>query len=272
MTQTTTSSPPVQWPRKFNLFGVRVSATSCDEAEEAVIAAAKQRLPAVVSHHDVRALIDASRDRGLREAANSFEIVAPDGQPVRWALNACHHAGLGHPVTGSALMLRLCQRAAQEGLSIYLYGSTPQVSDALRRELIRKCPGLNVAGTDCPPFRPLSPEEDDEAVRRINESGASIVFLGLGYPKQDRFAFAHRHSIRAVQMCVGAAFDFLSGQKRRAPCWMQRRGLEWLFRLFQEPRRLGRRYLINNTLFLGKLTAARLGRARQPVNPSNNAE
>ncbi len=263
-----TGPPPVKWPRKFDLFGVRVSATGYDEAEEAVIAAAKQHVPAVVSHNDVRALIDASRDQELREAANSFEIIAPDGQPVRWALNACHRAGLNERVTGTELMCRLCQRAAREGLSIYLYGSTPQVIAALQAELVRRWPELKVAGADCPPFRPLSADEDDAAVRRINESGASIVFLGLGYPKQDRFAFAHRQRIRAVQMCVGAAFDFLSGQKRRAPRWMQRRGLEWLFRLVQEPRRLGRRYLINNTLFLWKLTAALLGRARRPVNPS----
>jgi exopolysaccharide biosynthesis WecB/TagA/CpsF family protein len=270
MIQTGTSSSPVKWPRKFDLFGVRVSATSYDEAEEAVIAAAKQHVPAVVSHNDVRALIDASRDPELREAANSFEIVAPDGQPIRWALNACHRAGLGERVTGAELMCRLCERAAREGLSIYLYGSTPLVSAALEVELARRWPELKVAGAGCPPFRPLSTEEDDEVVRRINDSGASIVFLGLGYPKQDRFAFAHRERIRAVQICVGAAFDFLSGQKRRAPGWMQRHGLEWLFRLLQEPRRLGRRYLINNTLFLWKLAAALLGRPRRSAHPSDN--
>ncbi len=270
MIQTRTSPPPVKWPRKFDLFGVQVSATTYDEAEEAIIAAAKQHVLAVVSHNDVRALIDASRDQGLREAANSFQIVAPDGQPVRWALNSCHHTRLNSSVTGTELMLRLCERAAREGLSIYLYGSTPPVSAALQAKLVRRFPELKVAGADCPPFRPLSPGEDGAVVRRINESGASIVFLGLGYPKQDRFAFAHRQSIRAVQICVGAAFDFISGQKRRAPRWMRRRGLEWLFRLAQEPRRLGRRYLINNTLFLTKLTAALLGRLRRPVNPNNN--
>jgi N-acetylglucosaminyldiphosphoundecaprenol N-acetyl-beta-D-mannosaminyltransferase len=251
----------VMWPRKFDLFGIRVSATSCDEAEEAVIEAAKQHTPAVVSHHDVRALVDASRDRELREAANSFDIIAPDGQPVRWALNSCHRTGLTHPVTGTELMFRICKRAAREGLSIYLYGSTPRVSAALQTELARRCPDLNVAGADCPPFRPLSPDEDADAVRRINESGASIVFVGLGYPKQDHFAYEHRHSIQAVQICVGAAFDFLSGNKTRAPRWMQRWGLEWLFRLVQEPRRLGRRYLVNNTLFLWKVAAQLVRRA-----------
>jgi exopolysaccharide biosynthesis WecB/TagA/CpsF family protein len=262
----------VKWPCKFDLFGVRVSATSYEEAEEAVIEAAKQHVPAVISHNDVRALIDASRDDGLREAANSFEIVAPDGQPVRWALNACHRTRLPSSVTGTELMLRLCQRAAREGLSIYLYGSTPPVGAALEAELVRRWPDLKVAGVDCPPFRPLSAAEDDAVVRKINESGASLVFLGLGYPKQDRFAFAHRQSIRAVQLCVGAAFDFISCQKRRAPRWMQRRGLEWLFRLLQEPRRLGYRYLVNNTLFLGKLAAALLVRAPRRVNPGNHPQ
>ncbi len=249
------------WPRKFDLFGVQVSATGYDDAVEAIVEAAKQRVPAVVSHHDVRALVDASRDRGLREAANSFQIIAPDGQPVRWALNSCHRTGLSDPVTGTELMLRLCQRAAREGLSIYLYGSTPQVLAALCAELDQRWPELNVAGAESPPFRPLSAPEDREIVRRINASGAAIVFVGLGYPKQDRFAFEHRQSIQAVQICVGAAFDFLSGNKTRAPRWMQRWGLEWLFRLACEPRRLGRRYLVNNTLFLWKLAAQRVRRA-----------
>jgi N-acetylglucosaminyldiphosphoundecaprenol N-acetyl-beta-D-mannosaminyltransferase len=130
------------------------------------------------------------------------------------------------------------------------------VLDLLKERLEAACPGLCIAGAEAPPFRPLSEEEDAAVVERINNSGAGIVFIGLGCPKQDHFAYEHRDRINAVQVCVGAAFDFHAGVKPMAPVWMQRRGLEWLFRLACEPRRLGRRYLATNTRFICKLTAA----------------
>jgi N-acetylglucosaminyldiphosphoundecaprenol N-acetyl-beta-D-mannosaminyltransferase len=125
--------------------------------------------------------------------------------------------------------------------------------------LIQKFPRLRIAGAEAPPFRRLTPEEDEAMVQRINASGAGLVFIGLGCPKQDHFAADHMDHIQAVQVCVGAAFDFHAGNKRTAPAWMQRRGLEWLFRLFQEPRRLWKRYLVTNTLFLVKLARQWLG-------------
>ena len=147
-------------------------------------------------------------------------------------------------------MSRLCRSAARQGISIYLYGSTSLVLELLVRRLIERCPGLRIAGYESPPFRPLTIEEDRAVVDRINGSGAGMVFLGLGLPKQDHFAFEHRDRIAAVQICVGAAFDFHAGAKRTAPTWMQRKGLEWLFRLTQEPRRLWRRYLTTNAIFV----------------------
>ncbi len=198
----------------------------------------------------------ASSDPALREAVNTFQIVATDGQPVRWALNLLHKTQLRQRVYGPELMLRLCRRAAAEEVPIYLYGSAPEVIEALTANLRNKFSGLRIAGAEAPPFRPLSPEEEDETIRRINASGAKILFVGLGYPKQDYFAHRHRGRIRAVQVCVGAAFDFHAGTKRMAPRWMQRHGLEWVFRLCQEPRRLWYRYLVTNTVFLTKLSAA----------------
>jgi exopolysaccharide biosynthesis WecB/TagA/CpsF family protein len=141
-------------------------------------------------------------------------------------------------------------------VSVYLYGGSPAVTEKLRRNLLDRLPGLEIAGYEAPPFRPLTPQEDDQVIQRINESGAGIVFIGLGCPKQDLFAYEHRERIRAVQVCVGAAFDFHAGVKPMAPGWMQRRGLEWLYRLLQEPRRLWRRYLVANTVFLAKLAIA----------------
>jgi len=256
----------VKWPPKYELFGVRLSATDYDEAVEAILGAARRRLPAVASFHAVHALITASEDPELREAVNQFELVGPDGQPVRWALNFLHGVGLRDRVYGPELMLRLCRRAASEGVPIYLYGSTPETIEALRTNLVERCPGLRVAGAESPPFRPLSAEEEDRMIRRINGSGAGILFVGLGAPKQDDFASRHRDRIRAVQVCVGAAFDFHAGTKKTAPSWMQRYGLEWFFRLCSDPRRLWRRYLVTNSIFLGKLAAAailRFGRPRK---------
>jgi exopolysaccharide biosynthesis WecB/TagA/CpsF family protein len=139
---------------------------------------------------------------------------------------------------------------------IYLYGGTPEVAQTIRENLISRYSGLRVVGSESPPFRPLTPQEQDELVERVNGSGAGVVFIGLGCPKQDHFAYEHADRIQAVQVCVGAAFDFHAGNKKMAPPWMQRRGLEWLFRLSQEPGRLWRRYLITNSLFVWKLAVA----------------
>lgn len=255
----TETQTAVCWPPRHNVFGVQVSATTYDEAVEAILAAAKHRRSAAVSLHAAHAVVTASDDPALREKVNRFQMIAPDGQPVRWALNWLYGAGLKDRVYGPELTLRLCRAAAERGVSIYLYGSSPQVIEALSCKLVDKYPGLIIAGAEAPPFRPLSPEEDDAMVERINASGAGLVFIGLGCPKQDHFAADHMDRIQGVQVCVGAAFDFHAGNKRTAPAWMQRRGLEWLFRLGQEPRRLWKRYLVTNTLFLCKFGRQWLG-------------
>jgi exopolysaccharide biosynthesis WecB/TagA/CpsF family protein len=190
---------------------------------------------------------------------NSFQMVCPDGQPVRWFLNYFHGAALADRVCGTNAMLELCRSAAGHGLSIYLYGSTMETLARLRSELLFRYPELRIAGAESPPFRPLTPAEDEAVVRRINESGAGLVFIGIGSPRQEDFAWEHRLAVKPVLLCVGAAFDFIAGTKKRAPEWMQRSGLEWLFRLCQEPRRLWNRYLGTNSRFL----AAALIRAIQ---------
>ena len=249
------------WPTKHDVLGVAVSATTYDEAVAAVMKAAAESEKAVVSLHAVHALVTASRDPALREAVNQFNMVAPDGQPVRWALNRLHGAGLNDRVYGPEFMLRLCRQAALEGVAVYLYGSTQPVLDALEAALAEKYPDLKIAGVESPPFRPLTEDEDQAVVERINASGARIVFLGLGAPKQDVFAHEHRDRIEAVQVCVGAAFDFHAGALKMAPPWMQRSGLEWFYRLVREPRRLWRRYLVTNSIFLAGLAPALVKRA-----------
>jgi N-acetylglucosaminyldiphosphoundecaprenol N-acetyl-beta-D-mannosaminyltransferase len=258
----TSACGPVRWPPKVELFGVGVSVTNYDEATAAVLEAAGRRVPAVVTCHAVHAIVTASRDPSLCAQVNAFELVTPDGQPVRWALNLLHGTRLADRVYGPELMLRLCRGAAAADIPIYLYGGDPAVAERLQANLLRLCPGLQIAGCEAPPFRPLSPEEDRAVVERMNRSGAGLVFIGLGCPKQDRFAHAHRETVRAVQVCVGAAFDFHAGVKKMAPAWMQRHGLEWLYRVSQEPGRLWRRYLVTNSLFLAQLGAA-LARGRR---------
>jgi exopolysaccharide biosynthesis WecB/TagA/CpsF family protein len=245
------ASGPLAWPLKHDVLGVQVSATTCDETVSLLAQAALRGEPAVASFFAVHAVVSAAQDAALRDKVNRFQIVAPDGQPVRWALNRLYGAKLRDRVYGPELMLRLCRRAAQDGIPIYLYGgANDDVLTALRTNLLAMFPGLLIAGWESPPFRPLTAEEDAALVRRINASGARIVFIGLGCPKQDHFAAEHAGPIRAVHLCVGAAFDFHAGKTRMAPPWMQRRGLEWLYRLWREPRRLWRRYLTTNTAFV----------------------
>ena len=252
---------PLTWPPKHDVFGVQVSAVTYDEAVDVILAAAQRRVPAQVTLHAVHALITASNDEELRKRVNTFDIVAPDGQPVRWALNLLWGAGLKDRVYGPELMLRLCRQAALLEVPIYLYGSMPDVLEKLSVNLEAGYPGLKIAGDESPPFRQLSPEESKETIERINNSGAGIVFIGLGAPKQDHFAYEHGEEIQAVQVCVGAAFDFHAGTLAMAPPWMQRRGLEWLYRLIREPRRLWKRYFVTNTIFLFKLARAMLRRS-----------
>jgi len=246
----------VHWPPKRSVFGVEVSATSYDESVETVLAAARQGQAAIVSCHAVHALITACDDPVLRQQVNTFDLVTPDGQPVRWALNLLHKARLRRRVYGPELMLRLCAAAAAQRVPIYLYGGSPDVARDLPERLQARFSGLVIAGSESPPYRPLSAEEDEALVGRIRASGARILFIGLGCPKQDVFAYEHRDRLRLVQVCVGAAFDFHAGAKKMAPAWMQKYGLEWLFRLGQEPQRLWKRYLVTNSRFTARLAVA----------------
>jgi len=256
----------VSWPSKYDLFGVQVSATTYDDLLDRVLDAATRRISGTVDHMPVHELVEAIGDTTLLRALNGFSVVAPDGQPVRWALNHFHGLELPDRIYGPEFMMRLCRQAADRGQGVYLYGGSPRALSRLKAALQAKLHRLSIVGCESPPYRDLTPEEDRDAVARINRSGARIVFLGLGSPKQEIFAHSHRHSIEAIQICVGAAFDFLSGEKKMAPKWMQDRGLEWLFRLLSEPRRLHRRYLHANTRFLW-LVAGELWRRRMRSSP-----
>jgi N-acetylglucosaminyldiphosphoundecaprenol N-acetyl-beta-D-mannosaminyltransferase len=244
--------------------------THCEEAAAVIVEAARRQTPGIVACQAVHAIVLGSADESLRRKMNAFDMMTADGQPVRWAINLLHRAALRDRVRGADLTAAVCRRAAAAQVPVYLYGSSPEVLAAFRANVTWRYPGLCVAGAESPPFRALTREEDDEAVRRINQSGAGILLVGLGCPKQDLFAYEHRGRIRPVQVCVGAVFDFFAGNKKTAPGWMQRCGLEWLFRLCEEPRRLWRRYLVTNSLFLAKLAAALLRRALPVITWKKN--
>lgn len=243
-----------QWPKKVSVFGLQVSVVDYDRACDAIISQAKAKRAGIVSCHAAHAVVTFSGDDSLRGMANQFQMITPDGQPVRWAMNWLHKAKLNDRVYGPELMRRVCKACANEGVKVFLYGAASrELLAQLEEKLTGAFQGLNIVGSYSPPFRSLNEQEHDDLMKEIAESEAQIVFIGLGCPKQDIFAFENREEIKAIQICVGAAFDFHAGSKKMAPKWMQKTGTEWLFRLGQEPGRLWRRYLVTNTQFVWRL-------------------
>ena len=244
---------------KGNVLGVLVDATTYDEATGAVLDAARDGRPFALTALAVHGVMTGVQDRAHGARLNSFDRVTPDGQPVRWALNTLHGAGLTDRVYGPNLTLRVLERAAAEGLPVYLYGSTDDTLDRLVPRLQELYPALKIAGREPSKFRAARPGEDAEIAGRIVDSGARLVLVGLGCPRQEVFAYAMRPLLPMPLLAVGAAFDYHAGQLRKPPEWMQKRGLEWLWRLGLEPGRLWKRYLILNPAYLARLTAQKLG-------------
>jgi exopolysaccharide biosynthesis WecB/TagA/CpsF family protein len=246
---------------KHNVLGVRISAVDYDATVTRIIDAAQDRRPLAVSALAVHGVITGVLDASHRYRLNRLDLLVPDGQPVRWALRWLHRQCLPDRVYGPNLMLRVCERAAAEGLSIFLYGSTAPILSALRRRLLRRIPGLQIAGARPSQFRRQTPAERDATWAAIRASGAAVTFVGLGCPRQEVWAYEAREALSMPVVAVGAAFNFHAGLLPQAPPWLQSRGLEWLFRLAQEPRRLWRRYLFLNPLYLG-LVALQFARVR----------
>jgi N-acetylglucosaminyldiphosphoundecaprenol N-acetyl-beta-D-mannosaminyltransferase len=215
---------------------------------EAVILA---RAKAYVTAAAVNLVMSAREDPQARAAVLGATLAVPDGQPLVWALRALGHARATR-VYGPDLMAHFCARAARTGTPMYLYGGrTPEALELLERRLRERFPGLQIAGGFSPPFRELTAREEHEVIAAIDASGAQVVWVGTGQPKQEKWMLAMRPRLRAPLLVgVGAAFDFHAGLVPQAPAWMQRRGLEWVYRLWREPRRLWRRYARYNPLFV----------------------
>jgi exopolysaccharide biosynthesis WecB/TagA/CpsF family protein len=247
---------------KKNVIGILIDAVDYEASVEFILLAAHERRPAAVSALAVHGVMTGVLDSSQKFRLNHFDLLVPDGQPVRWVLNWLHRAKLDDRVYGPNLTLKVCERAASEGVPIYLYGSTLEVLAALRKSLEERFPAIQIAGDEPSKFRRLTTEEKAEIAERIVSSGAEITLVGLGCPRQEAFAYEFREALSMPVLAVGAAFPFIAGRLAQAPGWMQDRGLEWLFRLCAEPKRLWRRYLYLNPayLFLVALQATRLSR------------
>jgi N-acetylglucosaminyldiphosphoundecaprenol N-acetyl-beta-D-mannosaminyltransferase len=235
---------------KKNLLGVYVNAIDYEAAVAKIIAAAKDHTGMAVSAVAVHGVMTGVLDPVHRYRLNHFDLLMPDGQPVRWALNWLHGCRLHDRVYGPQLMMDICARAQDANLPIYLYGSQPAVLQALTANLQRAFPKLKIAGAQPSRFRRISADEKEEIIQFILLSKAAITFVGLGCPRQEIWVYEYRQSLCMPLIAVGAAFDFHAGRLPQAPEQLQRSGLEWLFRLAKEPRRLWKRYLLLNPLFV----------------------
>jgi N-acetylglucosaminyldiphosphoundecaprenol N-acetyl-beta-D-mannosaminyltransferase len=256
----------VSLPTRTNILGVGISAVDMRRAVDTIHTWIAQRAPHYVCIFTVHSVMECQRNERLRAIANRSGMTTPDGMPLVWLSRLRGHRDVSR-VYGPDLMLALCEESIEKGYRHFFYGGAEGVAVELAARLTERYPGLQVAGTYSPPFRPLTEDEDQQVVDLINRSGADIVWVGLGTPKQDFWVADHVGRLEApVLLAVGAAFDFHSGRKRQAPRWMQRAGLEWLFRLLTEPRRLWYRYLVLNPLFIALVTLQLLGLRRYTLD------
>jgi N-acetylglucosaminyldiphosphoundecaprenol N-acetyl-beta-D-mannosaminyltransferase len=246
---------------RVNVLGVGISAINMELALAAIDRALAERRKGYICLADVRSVMEAQRDEGLRHIFNRSFLTTPDGMPLVWA---SHLAGFGHVsrVYGPDLMLALCEQSRHEGYTHFLFGGQDATMlEQLQRRLELRFPGIRIVGRYVPPFRPLAAEEEAELGRQVAAAKPDILWVGISTPKQEHFMARYLERLDATLFIgVGAAFDFHVGRVRQAPRWVQRSGFEWLFRLACEPRRLARRYLVNVPWFLGEslLQIARL--------------
>lgn len=235
--------------QRVHILGTAIDTTSYQDACDRIAKWVNAKQSCYIVAANVHVVMTAYWNLAYRQIVNHAALITPDGMPLVWGLRRLGIAKQPR-VYGPDLMLAWCDRAAKEKQSIYLYGGTDTMLQHLAQNLLRHFPNLIIAGTHAPPFRPLSPVEEAADIEKIQRSGAAVVFVGLGCPKQEKWMARQQGQLNAVMIGVGAAFAFHSGAVSQAPRWMMAWGLEWLYRLSQEPRRLWRRYVVNNTAFL----------------------
>lgn len=234
---------------KQNVIGSPIDMITWSNAINTLASWGAEHESRVVCICNAHSVVTAKSDTEFNEVIQHADMATPDGAPVAWMIKKVS----GQPqdrINGPDLMLKYCEHAEKIGQSIYLYGGKESTLETLVEVLKSNYPNLKIAGYLSPPFRELTEDEKQKIIRDINSSGANTVWVGLGCPKQEKWMYEHQGKINAVMIGVGAAFDYHAGTIKRAPKWMQNSGLEWFHRLCSEPRRLWKRYLVTNTLFI----------------------
>lgn len=235
--------------RKLNVHNSEVSIGSHDEFIKDVFAVPKTSSNSYVCFANVHMVVEAHNDEIFRKVLNSAAITAPDGRPISMFIK--HFYGIDqHRICGMDYMPIIMEEAEKKDKSVFFYGCTEGVLEAVVNKAKDQFPGLNVAGAYSPPFRPLTKKEDDQIVEMINSSAADLVFVALGCPKQEKWMYDHRERIQACMLGVGQAFHVYAGLEKRLPVWMRDLAFEWAYRLIQEPKRLWKRYMITNSFFM----------------------
>lgn len=245
---------------KVSVLGVQIDAVDYEAATKRIIDAARDGRPYAVSALAVHGVMEGVDDAQHIERLNDFDLITPDGQPVRWAMNWLHDTGLSDRVYGPNLTLEVCRAAADAGLPVYFYGSTQEVLDHLAARLPTLTPGIEIAGMQPSKFTTSTEAELDAVAADIKASGAKITMVGLGCPRQEVFAYENARRLSMPLLAVGAAFDFHAGLAKEPPAWVQRAGLQWAQRLVANPKRLWRRYLILNPRYVVRVVGQKLGR------------
>ncbi len=240
------------------ILGVKITGTSYSDTSHKVLAWAKGGEARSVIFANVHMIMEAHDDASFRSQLNDADIINPDGVPLVWALRMFGDRS-AERVYGPDATLNVLAAAEFADVPVGFFGSSPETLAILVCEVNRRFPRLNIVFHQSPPFRPLTSSEDHEMVAAIQQSGLRILFVGLGCPKQERWIMEHRDRLNAVMLAVGAAFDFLANTKPQAPRWVMRSGLEWVFRLISEPRRLSGRYMKHNPRFIALLLLQWIG-------------
>lgn len=256
---------PVADSTHCDVLGVNISAVNLTTAPQLIFDFIARREHTYVCITGVHGVMESQRDPSLKKIHNEAGMVTPDGMPMVW-INKLRGNSHVTRVYGPDLMLEVCQQGVARGTKHFMYGGADGVAELLKQKLEKKFPGIQIVGTYTPPFRPLTEDEDKAICEQITTSGADIVWVGLSTPKQERWMSKHVGKFAApVMVGVGAAFDFHAGLKSQAPRWIGKLGMEWFYRLCTEPKRLWKRYLVNNPLFIYNFTLQTLGLKRFDV-------
>ncbi|MGA0557760.1 WecB/TagA/CpsF family glycosyltransferase [Larkinella sp. VNQ87] len=233
---------------KAKVISLNLSLGSYRYFQDQIIDAAKTRQTGTVCFANVHMIIESKFNAAIAAAVNNADLVLPDGVPLLWGMQWLYGIKQDR-AAGLDMLPDLLEKASANNIPVFFFGSTPEVLQRSVEVCREKYPALTIAGTLSPPFRPLTPQEDEQVIEQIKQSGAGLVFVSLGCPKQELWMARMKDRIPSILLGIGGALPILAGDIKRSPVWMQRAGLEWLFRLMQEPRRLFKRYAVTNSLY-----------------------